>query len=156
MLNTLFTGLGHTDAAILLLQVATGLFFAISGYHKLFNTERHCALRSTLKADHIPFVPFNEWFVPLVELLAGSCLVLGLFTVSASIVLLVLLSVALYTDGRHRVADMHPIDRADWLDDWLYLCETTYVLLLLLFIAHGPRSWSLDTYLGAWLQNFLA
>ncbi len=41
-----------------------GLFFAISGFHKLFFKQRHEALVETLKDDKIPFVGLFQWFVP--------------------------------------------------------------------------------------------
>jgi hypothetical protein len=37
----------ESHAALTLNRVAIGVFFAISGYHKLFNAARHATLTST-------------------------------------------------------------------------------------------------------------
>jgi uncharacterized membrane protein YphA (DoxX/SURF4 family) len=41
MMDHLFTGVGWTDLALTLNRIALGAFFMLSGYHKLFNAERH-------------------------------------------------------------------------------------------------------------------
>lgn len=115
------------------IQACVGSFFCISGYHKLFNAQRHASLVETLKANHIPFVTFNQWWVPFVEFSAGLVLVLNLpfgLVPLASLGLLVICLVACITDGRKRVASYSPIDKADVIDDWLYLPEVIYAILL--------------------------
>lgn len=138
-------GLGGMDLVYTAARVAVGVFFAFSGYHKLFNPGRHAALVATLKADRIPFLPFNAWFVPLAEFIGGTCLVVGFLTVPAAIALTVLLTVAMATDGYKRVKAFAPIDVADTLDDWLYLSEVVYIVLLALIIAGGPGPFSIDS-----------
>jgi hypothetical protein len=44
MIDILFKGLGWTDIALTFNRVAVGMFFMFSGYHKLFNAQRHRAL----------------------------------------------------------------------------------------------------------------
>jgi hypothetical protein len=41
MLRYLFTGLGLPEMALAINRVAGGLFFFLSGYHELFNAQRH-------------------------------------------------------------------------------------------------------------------
>ena len=41
MIDMLFKGVGWTDIALLLNRAAVGAFFMFSGYHKLFNPQRH-------------------------------------------------------------------------------------------------------------------
>jgi len=41
MIDILFNGVGWTDIALTLNRIAVGAFFMLSGYHKLFNAERH-------------------------------------------------------------------------------------------------------------------
>jgi hypothetical protein len=43
----------HTHGALTLNRLALGVFFAISGYHKLFNPSRHAALTRTLQDDGV-------------------------------------------------------------------------------------------------------
>ncbi len=45
MMDLLFAGVGWTDLAITLNRIAVGAFFMHSGYHKLFNAERHRYIR---------------------------------------------------------------------------------------------------------------
>ena len=143
-MDILLTGFGGGAFALGLIRFATGAFFAISGYHKLFNIERKGYLRDTLKADGIPLIEFNVIFVPAVELIGGFMLAIGLLTVPVAIILAGLLSVALCTDGYKRVQEFSPLDWADKIDDYLFLSETVYILVLLIFVAAGPGILSLD------------
>ena len=119
-------------------RVALGAFFAFSGFHKLFNRDRHAGLVETLEGDHIPFVKFNSWFVPSVEFTAGLGLIVGLLSPLAALGLIAILAVALCTDGiPKRIPEYHPIDKADWCDDLLYLPETLYIVMLVIVIAVG-------------------
>lgn len=140
-------GLQAADIGLMVLRVSVGGFFAISGYHKLFNRERHASLVATLKADHIPLVRVNEWFVPAVEFAAGMFLGLGLFSVVAAMLLAAICMVACLTDGLGRISAWKPLDRADYLDDLFYLPEMIYGVILLALILGGPGALSLDAAL---------
>ena len=72
MMDLLFNGVGYTDIAFALNRIAVGAFFMLSGYHKLFNAERHRTLADELKALGVPAVGFNQWWVPAVEFTAGA------------------------------------------------------------------------------------
>ena len=50
MMDLLFVGIGWTDLAIIMNWIAVGAFFMLSGYHKLFNAERHRSVVDELKA----------------------------------------------------------------------------------------------------------
>jgi hypothetical protein len=60
------------SAALTLNRVALGAFFAISGYHKLFNASRHATLTRTLQDDGVHAVPIMQWLLPSVEF-GGGC-----------------------------------------------------------------------------------
>jgi len=126
------------------IRVVTGSFFAISGYHKLFNRDRHEALVETLKSLHIPSINLMQWWVPGVEFAGGLGMVFGLFGPVAALGLLVIMGVALCTDGCRRVDAYKPIDACDRVDDWEYLPETLYAVMLLLTILGGSGPVSLD------------
>ena len=66
MIEILFSGLGWTDIALTLNRVAVGMFFMFSGYHKLFNTERHRQFAGELRTLRVHAVRINQWWVPLV------------------------------------------------------------------------------------------
>lgn len=149
----LLKGLGGSEYAWLIARLATGLFFTISGALKCFNADRHKVLTDTLNDDRIPWTKGFQWIVPIAELVCGMCITVGLFTVPAALILIADLLVAMAVDGYKRVNAFQPIDIADWLDDWLYLSETTYILLLLLFVTGGPGILSVDSVIIPWLEG---
>lgn len=151
MIDYIVAGVGGIEGVELVARIGTGFFFAASGYHKLFNKSRHASLVETLTELHIPLVRVNAWFVPIVELLAGLALIVGLLTVPAALGLAVICLVACMTDGPRRVRDMAPIDIADKADDWLYLPEVLYLILLGYIIANGPGAMSADWLLATYL-----
>jgi uncharacterized membrane protein YphA (DoxX/SURF4 family) len=144
LIDLLFAGVGWTDLAIALNRIAVGAFFMFSGYHKLFNAERHRLIVDELKTLRVPALGFNQWWVPLVEFTAGGAVLVGLLAPLAALGLLVLMLVAIATSGRQRMRLFKPIDRADRLDDWLYLPETLYTFMLVLVISVGAGPYSLD------------
>jgi putative oxidoreductase len=144
MIDLLFKGLGWPDIAFTLNRVAVGLFFMFSGYHKLFNAQRHSVLVDELKALHVPAIRINQWWVPLVEFSAGGAVAIGLIAPLAALGLFVIILVAVMTSGRQRAKTFMPIDRADRIDNWLYLPEILYGFMLILVISAGAGPYSLD------------
>lgn len=132
------------DELLLFVRIAVGAFFAISGYHKMFNAARHATLVRTLESGHIPFVGFNQWWVPFVELFGGAAVIVGYMTPLAAFGLLVICVVATCSDGVHRIAEWAPLDKADWLDDLLYLPETLLAVILLVILVAGAGCYSID------------
>ena len=143
-------GLGPFAGSAMLLvnRVFIGLFFAISGFHKLFNRHRHAQLVATLESDRIPAIAFNQWWVPLVEFSGGLALLTGILAPMAAIILAFECLVAVGTDGRKRIASYRPIDRADWLDDLLYLPETLAIVALLIVATLGPGPFTVPSFLS--------
>ena len=144
MIDILFHGVGWTDIALTLNRIAVGMFFMLSGYHKLFDAERHRAFADELKGLGVHAVGFNQWWVPTVEFSAGGAVVIGLLAPLAALGLLVVILVAIATSGRQRIKDYKPVDRADRIDDWLYLPETLYAVMLIVVISAGAGPYSLD------------
>ena len=144
MIDILFKGLGWTDIALTLNRVAVGMFFMFSGYHKLFNAQRHRAMVEELTALHVGALRINQWWVPSVEFAGGSAVFIGLLTPLASLGLLVIVLVASLTSGRLRIKSYQPIDRADRIDDWLYLPEILYAFILIIFVSAGAGPYSVD------------
>lgn len=149
-----FNGFGLIDEMLLINQVVVGVFFAISGHHKIFIPSRHKQLVSTLEACGIPHVWFCQWFVPWVELLSGLGVVTGFFAWISSVGMMCILLIALLTDGPRRIREFQPIDRADWLDDCLYLSETTYLVMAAFVSFAGTSSYSLHWYLLSFAPGF--
>ncbi len=153
IMDLLFTGLGRTDLALTLSRIAIGAFFMLSGFHKLFNAERHRTVVDELRALGIHAIGFNQWWVPLVEFSAGAAVFLGLLAPLAALGLLVIIVVAIATSGRKRLALFKPIDRADRIDDFLYLPETLYAFMLIVVISAGAGPYSLDALILRWMNG---
>ena len=77
MIDILFNGVGWTDIALTLNRIAVGMFFMLSGYHKLFNPQRHGEFVDELKGLGVHAVGFNQWWVPTVEFTASAAVVTG-------------------------------------------------------------------------------
>ena len=128
-----------------ILRVGMGVFFSISGYHKLFNPVRHATVAQTMVDDHIPEPTFNSWFVPMAEFLGGIALLWGLFTPAAAFGLFIICCGATFTDGLKRIGGWKPLDKADYLDDLLYLPEVLYALIMVVLVLAGGGPYSLDS-----------
>jgi putative oxidoreductase len=138
------SGFGGTDAVYAVLRTLVGVFFVLSGYHKLFNAKRHASLVETLQSCGIPCVRYMQWFVPSVEFFGGLGICFGFATVLAAAGLVFLLVVATCTDGLKRIPSEHPLDPADYVDCVLYLPEVLLICLLIIVLAGGGGPYSLD------------
>src|SRR5271156_2590365 len=159
IMDILFLGVGWTDIALTLSRIAVGTFFMHSGYHKLFNAERHRTFVDELKALGVPAVGFNQWWVPSVEFAAGGAVLVGLLAPLAALGLLAILLVALATSpppGRKQNKLNKPIDEADRIDDWLFLPETLYAFMLILVISAGAGPYSLDALILGLINKHVA
>ena len=139
------------NAALTLNRVALGVFFAISGYHKLSNASRHATLTRTLQDDGVHAVSIMRWLLPSAEFSGGWALTVGLLSVLAAFGLFVICIGALALDAVKRKRAWQPIDRADWLGDLLYVPEALYCigLTVVMLAGSGPRS--LDARIAALL-----
>ena len=144
MIDILFNGVGWSDIAQTLNRIAVGMFFMFSGYHKLFNPQRHRALAEELKGLGIHALGFNQWWVPTVEFSAGAAVVVGFLAPLAALGLVFMTLVAIATSGPQRIKLYKPIDKADRIDDWLYLPEVLYVFMLIMVVSAGAGPYSLD------------
>jgi uncharacterized membrane protein YphA (DoxX/SURF4 family) len=141
------------NAALTLNRVALGVFFAISGYHKLFNASRHAALGRTLQDDGVHDLPLMNWLLPGGEFSGGCALIVGFLSVAAAFGLLVICVGALALDAFKRIRAWAPIDRADWIGDLLYVPEALYCIGLTVVMLAGPGPWSLDARMVAAFAN---
>jgi putative oxidoreductase len=155
-MDLLFVGIGWTDIALTLNRIAVGAFFMLSGYHKLFNAERRRSVADELKALGLHAIGFNKWWVPLVEFAAGGAVLIGLLAPLAAFGLLFLILVAIATSGRQRIKLYMPIDKADRIDDWLYLPETLYAFMLIVIVSAGAGPYSLDALILSLMNKHAA
>lgn len=116
-------------------RVSIGIFFCISGATKLFVPAKFSAMEQTLVQSHIPFPHANAIFVSLVEFASGAGLVIGLLTPLCAAVLVVDMIVAVATNRIHSIQATGVLG---WVDEFLYLPEVLYVLILVWLIFSGP------------------
>ena len=128
----------------------------LSGYHKLFNAERHRAFVDELKGLGVHAIGFNQWWVPLFEFCAGGAVIIGLLAPLAALGLLLLIIVAIVTSGPQRITLYKPIDEADRIDDWLYLPETLYAFMLIVVASAGAGPYSLDALILTLIKKHVA
>lgn len=136
-------GLLATDVALALVRIGTGTFFAISGFNKLFNKERHKSLLGNLAKNHIPYPQFNQWWVPGWEFVAGLTLALGFMASFSAMVLMIICLVACCCEAKQRVEAYHPINFGDRIADYLYLPEVLYLFLLAVSVLAGAGAFSI-------------
>jgi putative oxidoreductase len=122
-------------------RVLIGIFFCISGGTKLFVRAQFGVLEQTLVQSHIPFPHANALFVSLVEFACGAGLALGLLTPLCAAILMGDMIVAIATNRIHSIQASGVLA---WLDDFLYLPEVLYTLILVWLIFSGPGRYSVD------------
>lgn len=130
---------------ILVARVFLGVFFILSGFFKIFDSSQHEKLLRTLKHANIPMPEFNAYFVPIVELVCGALILIGLITTLASLVLFLVMITALVTD---RVASLAVHGGIVVLENFLYLPEVLYALMFFWLFFSGPGKISLDYAYG--------
>jgi putative oxidoreductase len=144
-----FALLGSSDVeqyAILLVRVAIGLFFTISGANKLFVAGGTKPVYDTLVHAKIPFPRQTAYFVASVEFVCGSLLAVGFLSTPASVGLMIDMIVATLTQAISTLPKgLAPLN---WLDDFLYLPEVLYVLFFVWLICSGPSRFSVDYWLA--------
>ena len=128
-------------------RVLVGIFFCISGGTKLLVPAQFSVMERTLAESHIPFPHANALFVSLVEFASGAGLVVGLLTPVCALVLIVDMIVAVTTNRIHSIQASGVLA---WLDDFLYLPEVLYLMILVWLIFSGPGRYSLDGLIVRW------
>jgi putative oxidoreductase len=137
---------GLEQYAILLVRVAIGLFFAISGANKLFVAGGAKEVYETLVKANVPFPHQMAYFVSGVEFVCGSLLAVGFLSSPACMALLIDMSVAVLTNALSTMPK--GLSSLNWLDDFLYLPEVLYVLFFIWLICSGPGKISVDYWLA--------
>ena len=127
---------------ILLARVSLGMFFGISGGNKLFVASRTRLMYETLAGAGIPFPYFMTYFVSSVEFISGCLLIIGLLSSLCCAALIIQMIVAITTVQLATIPT--GLSFLDWLDDFLYLPETMYIIILIWLICSGPGRVSFD------------
>lgn len=151
MFGHLHRGPLRSHAMLALARTGTGLFFAISGFYKLFTQSGYQRMVATMLESGIPFPPASAYGVAACELVFGILLLAGLLSRLSAIVFTVICLVATATDGIHRIPQ--GIGAWEWLDWLLYLPEVLYLFLLGFILLLGIDGFSMDRVLLRRLQG---
>jgi putative oxidoreductase len=122
-------------------RVLTGVFFCISGGTKLLVPSQFSEMQQTLIQSHIPFPHASAVVVSLVEFACGGGLIFGLLTPLCAVMLMGDMIVAILAN---RIGGIHASGFLAFLDDFLYLPEVLYVLILFWLLFSGPGPYSVD------------
>lgn len=130
---------------IFVMRICIGIFFILSGFFKLFDAEQHEKLLKTMISANIPFPEFNAYFVPLIELLGGALILIGLLTSLAALVLFFVMITAIITD---RIASVAMHGGIMLIENFFYLPEVLYTLIFFWLFFSGPGKVSFDYVIG--------
>jgi putative oxidoreductase len=137
---------GLEQYAVLLVRVAIGLFFAISGANKLFVAGGTKPVYETLVKAKVPFPHQMAYFVSGVEFVCGSLATVGFLSSPACVALLIDMLVATLTSALSAIPK--GLSPFNWLDDLLYLPEVLYVIFFIWLVCSGPGKFSADYWLA--------
>lgn len=132
-------------------RILIGIFFCISGGTKLFVRAQFGVLEKTMVQIHVPFPHATALFVASVEFVCGAGLGLGLLTPLCAAMLLGDMVVAIATTSVHGIQANGFLA---WLDDFLYLPEVLYVLILAWLIFSRPGRYSVDGVIASRIGLF--
>lgn len=132
---------------VLVARLSMGLFFAISGWNKLFMVSHWKGLLAGMIATGLPFPKFLALFLAWFEFIGGSLLTAGFMSTFFSIGLAFAMIVAIVTVEIPYVIPpgLGPLD---WLDWFLYLPQVMYVLIFMWLIIKGPGPYSVDAVIA--------
>jgi putative oxidoreductase len=126
-------------------RVLIGIFFCISGGTKLFTKAQFGVLEQTMVQIRVPFPHATALFVATVEFACGAGLALGLLTPLCAAMLTADMIVAIATTSIHTIQASGFLT---WIDDFLYLPEVLYVLILVWLIFSGPGRYSVNGFVA--------
>lgn len=139
-------GGSDSEQYAILWSASVGVFFAVSGANKLFAVTGRKTMYETLVAAKLPFPHLMASFVSGVEFIGGLLLVVGLLSSPACVALLIDTIVAILTTTLSAMPKgLSPLT---WLDDFFYLPEVLYVLLLIWLSCSGPGKVSVDYWIA--------
>ncbi len=132
---------------ILLARVSLGLFFAISGFTKLFVPAKFTGLVASMTSIGLPFPTFLTLLLASTEFYGGMLLALGFLTWLWALALAFAMVVAIITVEIPMVIPpgLGPLL---WLDWFLFLPQVMYVILFVWLMVRGPGPHSVDALIA--------
>ena len=120
------------------LRILLGVLFVMTGLMKLFVPMLGEAFSGQLAAAGIPFLTFNVWFVPVVEVIVGVLLLTGFFTRIAALAVINMMLVATYVHVVVNNPALFPLQPEE-----PYIPIVT-IAIALFVLWRGGGTWSLD------------
>jgi putative oxidoreductase len=139
-MGALLSRLRHTSCsrAVGLCRASLGLLFLSTGVMKFAVPSLRNAFSGQLTEAALPFHSVNMWLVPLVEVVIGGMLVVGLFGRVASLVAIVMMIVATYVHLVVHNPELFP------LQPEAPVIPLVTILFCLFVLWAGSGSWSID------------
>ena len=131
--------------AILLARISLGVFFAISGGNKILLTSHYNLMYETIAGAGIPLPQVMAYFVSSVEFVSGCLLIIGMLSTLCCVTLIFTMIIAIATV---QLVTIKALSFIDWIDDFLYLPEVTYIIIFLWLICSGPGRLSVDHWIA--------
>ena len=126
------------DPFVGVVRVVLGVLFVMTGVMKLVVPMLADAWSGQLLAANLPFYTLTRWTVPFVEMALGSLLLVGLYARLASLPVIGVMMVAIYT---HLVVDdptLFPLQPSE------PIIPIAVLVMSALILWKGAGAWSLD------------
>lgn len=134
--------------APVVIRLIVGFGFMEHGFAKLGRGAGSFA--GILDALHVPFPLFMAWATIAVEIVGGLCVLLGAFVALASLPMVIVLLVAIFTvhlpNGFSSIKLMAVDAAGAHFGQPGYECDLLYVAGLIALVLGGSGRWSIDTW----------
>ena len=126
------------NQALGIIRIFIGFLILMTGVMKFLFPMLRNAWSGQLIGANIPFYTFNFWVVPIVEIVVGSLLALGLFARVGSLVVMGIMTVATYVHLTVNDPTLFPLQPKEPIIPLIVFVLSGYVLW------RGGGAWSLD------------
>lgn len=132
---------------IFLVRLFLGIFLLISGFYDLVDQQQQKKLLDAMTLSQLPYPHLLSIFFPLITLIGGLLLVIGLLTTCSSFFLFIIMICNFLVSGLSK-AKVSQTPGVFYIENFPYLPELLSALLLLWLLFAGPGKISLDYRMG--------
>ncbi len=120
------------------IRIFVGIIFFSTGVMKLLVPMLWNAWAGQLTQAKLPLYAFNLWFVPFAEIITGIMLAIGFFSRVASLVVMIMMSVAAYAHLVVTDPALFPLQPKEPIIPIVVIVMGVYILI------RGSGAWSFD------------
>jgi len=124
--------------ALGIFRIFLGIMFVMTGLMKLLIPMLHEAFSGQLIAAGLPFYTFNLWFVPIVEVVIGVTLLIGLYSRISALIVIGIMLVATYVHMIVSDPSLFPLQPTE------PIIPIINIVISLFILRHGGGAWSKD------------